>query len=117
MNRALIITGAALVGSLAAGAALFGGRETIDDSGDPARKQIVYVCTETGAVSTGRPEELPALNPATGRKTLMPGLYCAKCRKWHPAAPFDVAQRNPASRLCPRHRIPMEPNGPLPAQP
>lgn len=73
---------------------------------------MVFVCTETGKVITAPPGETPALNPDTGRKTLMPGLYCAQCRKWYPSAPLEVAQRNPASRLCPKHRTPMETKGP-----
>ncbi len=75
---------------------------------DPDRNQVAYVCTETGRVVRAAAQAVPATNPETGRNTLMPGLYCAKCKAWHPTAPFEILQRNPTARLCPKHRIPME---------
>lgn len=89
------------------------GSQQTTDGESPA--PIVYVDTRTKAVVLAeRTADLPAVNPATGRRTLMPGLYCAKCRKWYPAPPLDVQQRNPASRKCPKHRTPLTADGPLP---
>lgn len=77
------------------------------------KQEIVYVCTETGKIVRGPAQATPAVNPDTGKKTLMPGLYCKTCDKWYPSPPLDVAQRNPTSRLCPKHRTPLEADGPM----
>lgn len=84
-------------------------------SGDAAIEPMVYVDTETGKVVQAPPEPTPAVNPDTGKRTLMPGLYCAQCKKWYASAPLEVAQRNPSSRMCPKHRTPMETKGPASA--
>ncbi|MCC7421834.1 MAG: hypothetical protein IT428_16265 [Planctomycetaceae bacterium] len=84
-------------------------------SGHAAIEPMVYVDTETGKVVQAPPEPTPAVNPDTGKKTLMPGLYCSRCKKWYPSAPLEVAQRNPSSRMCPKHRTPMETKGPVSA--
>lgn len=112
MRHLLIGAGAVLVLGLGA-AVLWGGRAGPQDANDPARQKIVYVCTETGRTLQGPATAVPAVNAETGRRTMMPGLYCEQCRKWHATAPFEVTQRDPASRLCPRHRTPMRTEGPL----
>ena len=110
--RNLWIAGGVLLVLGVASAALFGGRGD-SELEDPARQKVVYVCTETGKVVTAPAGPVPGNNAETGRATLMPGLYCEKCKKWYASAPFEVAQRNPASRNCPKHRTPMRPNGPI----
>jgi hypothetical protein len=78
---------------------------------------VVYVDTQSGAVVRGEPSAaLPAVNPRTGRRTLMPGLYCAECRKWYPAPPLEVRHRAPAAGKCPRHGTALTPDGPLPGE-
>lgn len=111
--RNVLIAGSVILVLGIVSAALFGGRADSEDSKDPGRQKVVYVCTETGRVVTAPAGPVPGINPDTGRATLMPGLYCDKCKKWYASAPFDVAQRNPASRNCPKHRTPMLPNGPI----
>lgn len=59
-------------------------------------------------------DEVPAKHPVTGKRTLVPALYCSKCKNWYPAPPLDLQQRDPNARNCPRHKIPMTMNGPRP---
>ncbi len=110
----LLIPGIALAVLLGAAMLLFGGRDGPLEENDLNRQQVVYVCTETGRPFVMPVAQVPAKHPETGRNTLMPGLYCAQCRAWYPGPPFDVGQRNPNSLLCPKHRVPMVPRGPLP---
>ena len=87
-----------------------------DLSGDEsAVADVVYLCRETNEMVTAPPQTTPAVNPRTGRPTLVRGLYCEKCRKWRAVPPRDVYAGNPLSWPCPRHRQPMSPDGPLPA--
>jgi hypothetical protein len=58
--------------------------------------------------------EAPAVNAATGRRTLLPGLYCPQCRAWRPAPPLEVAQRTPAALRCPQCQGVMTADGPVP---
>lgn len=64
-------------------------------------EEITFVCTETGEVSHGEWAPTPAMNPKTGRRTLMQGLYCSQCRKWYPAPPPEMAERSPRGPACP----------------
>ena len=47
---------------------------------DDELQQVVYVCRETGETFPLRAKASPEKHPRTGRLTLMPGLYCEKCR-------------------------------------
>lgn len=64
-------------------------------------EEITFICTETGAISHGEWMPTPALNPATGKRTLMQALYCAKCKKWFRAPPPEVAEQSPGGPVCP----------------
>ncbi|MEX1098675.1 MAG: hypothetical protein WED34_21690 [Planctomycetales bacterium] len=70
---------------------------------------VTYVCTETRAVVQAEAQPTPALNPATGRRTLVRGMYCAECREWYPV-PADA--RHPQAIRCRRHGTPMSLSGP-----
>ena len=86
-----------------------------DASGDePTAAHIVYLCRETQELITAPPQPTPAVNPKTGRATLVRGLYCDKCQRWHPVPPPDVHPGNPLSWPCPVHRRTMSPDGPIP---
>ena len=75
----------------------------------------VYVDRETlQTVELTETAEAPAVNPATGRRTLMPGLYCPQCKTWHPSPPLEVLQRDPAARQCPKCKGPLTTDGPHP---
>lgn len=85
-------------------------RVTAEDS-----RRMVYVCQETGALTVGPPQPTPAVNPETGRATLVSALYCPKCERWRAAPPLELLQRNPSAGQCPKHRVPLTTDGPLPA--
>ena len=76
--------------------------------------EMVHLCSETGESFTLRAKESPAKNPRTGRFTLMPGLYCPKCREWRASPPLEVLQHNPSARLCPKDKTSMIKDGPPP---
>jgi hypothetical protein len=57
---------------------------------------------------------LPAVNPKTGKETLVAALYCSACKKWHAVPPLEVLQRNPRARQCPKTGVPLSAEGPLP---
>ena len=88
------------------------GKQPADSSKSATR---VYVDVETKSpVVAPRTSDLPAVNPKTGRRTLMPGLFCARCRRWHPAPPLEEMQRNPAARKCPKCGRALSSDGPAP---
>lgn len=80
--------------------------------GAASGKRMTYICTETKEVMTAAPQPTPAVNPKTGRRTLVAALYCSRCRKWYPAPPLDVLQRNPGAALCPKTGEPLSLDGP-----
>ncbi len=82
---------------------------------DPLDGQMVFVDTLTRKTFLRQPtDELPAVHPESGKRTLMPGLYCAKCQAWYPSPPLDVRQREPKSLRCPKTGELMTPHGPPP---
>jgi hypothetical protein len=81
----------------------------------PVVAEVVYVDQETRqpVVMSGA-TDAPAVNPATGRRTLMPGLYCPQCKAWHATPPLESLQRNPAARRCPKCQSALTADGPAP---
>lgn len=75
---------------------------------------VVFVDRETGRTFSGPARPTPAVDPATGRATLMPGLFCPQCGRWYAAPPWEQLQRMPGGFRCPRHGAPLEPFGPVP---
>lgn len=84
------------------------------DAPESESAQVVYLCRETKQLVVGPPQPTPAVNPRTGRPTLVRSLYCAKCRRWRAVPPPDVHPGNPMTWPCPVHRQTMSPEGPLP---
>jgi hypothetical protein len=87
-----------------------------DDPGNHGvPESIVYVDLETRRALVGpQSHEAPAIHPVTGRRTLMPGLYCPECQRWHPAPPFDTLQRIAGAAMCRQHGTPLTLDGPRP---
>jgi hypothetical protein len=56
--------------------------------------EVTYICLETHAVMEGPVQELPALNPDTGRRTLVPAVYSNRTKAWVPAPPEEVLRKN-----------------------
>jgi hypothetical protein len=73
-----------------------------DGASMTAPAEVVFVDLETKQPVLAPPAgDVPAPHPETGRRTLMPGLYCAHCQAWHAAPPLEELQRNPEARKCP----------------
>lgn len=85
------------------------------DSSESETESTVYVDLKSGEAVLAEPsQQLPAVNPATGRATLMPALYCPTCEKWYPAPPADQLNRQPGAGLCPKTKTPLIHDGPRP---
>jgi hypothetical protein len=78
-------------------------------------EEITYLCLETGKLSLGEWQPMPALNPATGKKTLVQALYCEKCDKWYRAPPAAMAERSPRGPVCPVTGTGLAVEGPISA--
>jgi hypothetical protein len=55
---------------------------------------ITYICLETKEVIEGPVQDLPAINPATGRRTLVPAVYSNLTKTWVPAPSEEVLRMN-----------------------
>lgn len=96
-------------------ACLIGGCSDAPRTSDPVMGAIVYVDLETQLpVVQLATNDIPAVHPETGERTLMPGLYCPKCQRWHPAPAFDKLQHIPGAAVCPADGTPMTTDGPWP---
>lgn len=88
------------------------------DSGSTAASTVaetVCVDTQTGAVVVvPTPAQFPAVHPATGSATLMPGLYCPKCATWHAAPPLEQLHRQHGVAHCPKTGVALQLDGPRP---
>lgn len=102
---ALLLMAGAVVGGCARS-------ESSSSSGD----RVVYLCRETEEIIVGPPQATPAVNPKTGRPTLVRGLYCPECQKWRAVPSSEVHSGNPLAWPCPVHRQVMSLEGPLPEQ-
>jgi hypothetical protein len=59
--------------------------------------------------------EFPAVNLATGKRTLKPAAYCDACLMWHAIPPLDQIQRSPDSLICPKSKTALRFDGPKPS--
>ena len=86
--------------------------EALSESG-----KMVFVDTETmNPMVLPTTDSVPAVNPETGRRTLMPGLFCSDCMAWYPAPPVEQVNRQPGSALCPKTGTPLVADGPRPSE-
>ncbi|MBW3539822.1 MAG: hypothetical protein KY476_06095 [Planctomycetes bacterium] len=115
MNKLAWLAGAALVAVLLYLAAALVGLRGQDAAGGEGPDEVVYVCREAKTLVSAPPQPTPAVNPATGRRTLVRALYCRDCDGWRAVPPTEAYGGNPLSHACPRHRQPMSPTGPLTA--
>ncbi|MGI6416608.1 MAG: hypothetical protein ACOX1P_13130 [Thermoguttaceae bacterium] len=85
--------------------------------GPDRQGRMVYVDTASGeALAMDIAGEFPAIHPRTGKRTLMPALYCPKCGKWHPVPPPDQINRTARAAQCPKTGEPLTPDGPWPGE-
>jgi hypothetical protein len=109
-----VLLAACAVGLVAAG---YCGVQWYSHSAEPAvgpapATEITYVCRETKVLSRGPRVPTPAINPQTGRATLVQALYCPECRKWGPAPPPELRERFMTGPVCPVHRAGLLETGP-----
>ena len=81
---------------------------------DSQLQEIVYIDTKSGELFLRRARTSPEINPDTGERTLIPGMYCAQCKAWKPVGPIETLQKNHSARNCPIHKTPLLREGPLP---
>ena len=55
---------------------------------------VTYICLETREVIEGPVQAVPALNPNTGRRTLVPAVYSNRTKEWVPAPSEEVLRKN-----------------------
>lgn len=78
--------------------------------------EVFCVDTQTGEfVVLANVAQFPAVNPATGKATLMPGLYCPKCQSWHAAPPLEQLHRQRGVAYCPKTGAVLASEGPRPS--
>lgn len=105
---------AVAVGALAVGTAIFlwpDGHRGVSGPAVP----IVYVCTETNETFSDQLQSVPAVNPKTGHRTLVRGVYCAECNRWYASQPSNHRSGNPRTQNCRVHHLPMTYAGPTDA--
>jgi hypothetical protein len=89
-------------------------------AGSPARSaatdsptDVAYLCRETSQLILAPPQQVPAVNPQTGRATLFRALYCPDCQDWRAVPPPETFSGNPLTYPCPKHKRQMTATGPL----
>ncbi len=92
-----------------------GGSEPPSQTGREGK--MVYVDTVTKKATVMEvADSFPATHPRTGKRTLMPALYCSKCSKWHPVPPLDQINRKPRATQCLKTGAPLTADGPWPEE-
>jgi uncharacterized protein YbaR (Trm112 family) len=87
----------------------------VDNAEQQSANRMVYVDTKTKQpVVHEIITPVPAVNPATGERTLMPGLYCSTCQTWYPVPPPDQINSRPNAGQCPKDKTPLTTDGPWP---
>lgn len=82
--------------------------DSVAETVPPAADEVTYFCRETRTFVRAPRQPTPAVNPATGRKTLVLAMYCPECRAWQAAPPAELRDRFPAGPMCRKHRIPLQ---------
>lgn len=113
-NRTYLALSIVVIGGLVCYPVLFGGSTTVPDE---LLQEIVYVDKESGDVFLLRARSSPEIHPETGEPTLIPGMYCEKCKGWKPVGPIEMLQTLKVARVCPIHKTPLSLEGPLPETP
>ncbi len=79
--------------------------------------EITLLNPKTGEVTRVEWTPTPAIDPKTGERTLVQGLYCEKCDKWYPAPPREMAERLPGGPVCYYDQTRLTANGPQSSAP
>lgn len=97
------------------GLALLSGCGGAHDTAANSKTLCIDVRTGELAVVQGG-AHFPAVHAATGEKSLMPALYCAKCAKWFPAPSVEQLHRQQGQARCPKGGHPLTSEGPWPSE-
>ena len=88
---------------------------TSEDATSDEPQTMVFVDVKTGeAKALPATAEVPVVNPDTGRRTMMPAMYCETCAKWYPVPPAEQLNRAKGAGMCPKHKTPLKAEGPMP---
>lgn len=83
-----------------------------------AVREMLFVDAKSGEVIVAPvASDFPAKHPVTGERTLMPGLYCPECKRWHPVPPPDRINQTRNAANCPKTGAAMTLHGPWPGDP
>lgn len=72
-----------------------------------ADAEVAYVCLETHELVYGPVQPVPALNPKTGRRTLVPAVYSVQDESWVAAPPEAVLRRQQRELAGEEDRAPL----------
>lgn len=88
---------------------------TSEDAASEEPPKMVFVDVKTGETRVlPATAEVPIVNPDTGRRTMMPAMYCETCAKWYPVPPAEQLNRARGAGTCPKHKTPLKAEGPMP---
>ncbi len=82
---------------------------------EPAPRIVVFDTASKRPVVIEAVNQFPAIHPDTGRPTLMPALYCAKCAAWHLVPPLEELARSKQPAVCVKCKSTLTIDGPLPS--
>lgn len=102
-----VLLGCVAVAAVAAGVWLYR-RQPQQPPPPDLPAEITYICRESGELVRLARQPTPAVNPRTGRATLVQALWCPTCRRWYPEPPPEARERMPAAPLCPEHGTPLQ---------
>lgn len=63
--------------------------------------EVTFICLETHEIVVLPQTPTPAINPKTGRRTLVEARFCRKCQKWYPVSQSEGIGGQPAKCVCP----------------
>ncbi len=78
------------------------------------QEQAAYICNQTKQVFAASEVQNSNVNPKTGKSTLVRGMYCVKCDRWHPGPPKEAMANRAVQPTCPIHKTPLKSVGPIP---
>lgn len=85
----LLIGGAAVLGAWRASSWMGGSRPP-----PVTGNEVTYICLETREVIDGPVQDVPAVNPRTGRRTLVRAVYSTRTNEWVPVPSEDALRNN-----------------------
>ena len=110
-NRTYLAGAAIILAAIAAYPMLVGGKTGVPDA---QLQLMVYVDEKTEQPFMLRARSSREKHPETGERTLVPSLYCQKCKAWKPIGSMESLQNGRSARKCPIHKVDLVREGPLP---